>query len=405
MTIHEAAGSARRPACASTARRPFRGEIGEHRRLALAGARPRSASRSASARPSTLDARPRRGARRRRSWRPARCRAATGSSACGPAHRVDGHRPAERRHRARGARRFGADAAPAPSSSTTSATTRRSALPSGCSRRAPRSSSSRATPASHPISSGRSSATRPADRLAPLPGLPPRGAQLDRARDADDGDDPLARRGREERSRPELLVMMTGFEPQTALLDGARSPRASTRAPRATSVAANLMPHAIATGRAVGAGGLMAEPGAGSRRRSRSRTSRTRIRLVAPAATTGARGPGLGRERCWHLVHLGDGWVLGAGRALNAYAGQPHRQDRAQHGRRAARTARARAVRVRRRSRPARRRADPHRGRAAAARRCGSSSTTRPAHSPFDLTYEARFPAVPTGRNRIEVQR
>lgn len=57
--------------------------------------------------------------------------------------------------------------------------------------------------------------------------------------------------GREEEVAAELLVLMTGFEPQTALLEELRAAGIDAR-PAGDAIAANLMPHAIATGRAAG---------------------------------------------------------------------------------------------------------------------------------------------------------
>jgi 2,4-dienoyl-CoA reductase-like NADH-dependent reductase (Old Yellow Enzyme family)/thioredoxin reductase len=57
--------------------------------------------------------------------------------------------------------------------------------------------------------------------------------------------------GREEEIAAELLVLMTGFAPQTALLEELRAAGIDAR-PAGDAIAANLMPHAIATGRAAG---------------------------------------------------------------------------------------------------------------------------------------------------------
>jgi hypothetical protein len=46
-----------------------------------------------------------------------------------------------------------------------------------------------------------------------------------------------------------------------------------------------------------------------------------RHQAVAPAAATAYRDPAWA-ERCWHLLNLGGGWVLGAGRAVWPHAGQ-----------------------------------------------------------------------------------
>src|SRR3972149_12306564 len=46
-----------------------------------------------------------------------------------------------------------------------------------------------------------------------------------------------------------------------------------------------------------------------------------RHQAVAPAAATAHIDPAWA-ERCWHLVNLGDGWVLGAGRAVWSHAGR-----------------------------------------------------------------------------------
>lgn len=44
--------------------------------------------------------------------------------------------------------------------------------------------------------------------------------------------------------------------------------------------------------------------------------------LVAPVARTAHHGAERWAERCWHLVDLGGGWVLGTGRALWRHAGR-----------------------------------------------------------------------------------
>ena len=125
-----------------------------------------------------------------------------------------------------------------------------------------------------------------------------------------------------------------------------------------------------------------------------------RHQAVAPAAET-AYVDAAWAERCWHLVNLGGGWVLGAGRATWPHGGR--------------RTAVA----------------GLNTGRIQFARRAEASfalgdDPDRPDVGPiriepvvplrqvrllldepgldfgFDLTFEARFAPVPTGRNRIE---
>jgi hypothetical protein len=124
--------------------------------------------------------------------------------------------------------------------------------------------------------------------------------------------------------------------------------------------------------------------------------------LVASAATTLHEDPAWA-ERCWHLVHLGDGWVLGAGRALNAYAGKRTAKIGLSTGD---------VQHARRTLEPFSFGDDPDRPdvgpiRIEAVRPLQEVRIVLddPASSfAVDLTYEARFPAVPTGRNRIEVR-
>ena len=43
--------------------------------------------------------------------------------------------------------------------------------------------------------------------------------------------------------------------------------------------------------------------------------------VVAPAAATAYADPAWA-ERCWHVVHVGDGWMAGAGRAVWPHGGR-----------------------------------------------------------------------------------
>jgi hypothetical protein len=125
-----------------------------------------------------------------------------------------------------------------------------------------------------------------------------------------------------------------------------------------------------------------------------------RHQTVAPATATAYEDPAWA-ERCWHLVNLGGGWVLGAGRAIWPHAGV----------RTAVLGLNTGAVQFARRARePFAIGDDPDR------------PDVGPVHiavlvplqeirirlddaaSPFavDLTYRARFPPVATDRNRIE---
>ncbi|MBM3678712.1 MAG: hypothetical protein FJW96_12665, partial [Actinobacteria bacterium] len=123
---------------------------------------------------------------------------------------------------------------------------------------------------------------------------------------------------------------------------------------------------------------------------------------VAPAATAAYEDPAWA-ERSWHLVHLGDGWVLGAGRALNPFAGRRTAKAGLNTGdvQHARRTLEPFAFG----DDPDRPDVGPIRIEAVEPLRTVRLVLDDPACSfAFDLTFEARFPAVPTGRNRIEVK-
>ena len=122
--------------------------------------------------------------------------------------------------------------------------------------------------------------------------------------------------------------------------------------------------------------------------------------MVAPAAVTAHVDPAWA-ERGWHLVNLGGGWVLGTGRAL-----WPHDGRRtAVAGLNTGRTQYARRV-----AEPRLAGDDPDHPTVGPIRIEAVDPLRRirlvlddpDAPFGFDLTYVARFPAVPTGRNRIE---
>lgn len=126
-----------------------------------------------------------------------------------------------------------------------------------------------------------------------------------------------------------------------------------------------------------------------------------RHQRVAPAAVTDYADPAWA-ERCWHLVNLGGGWVLGTGRATWSYGGR--------------RTAVAgvgttEAAFARRSREPFALGEDPDRPAVGPI----TIEVVEPLHRvrlilddpdfpdlAFDLTYTARFPPVATDRNRIE---
>jgi hypothetical protein len=106
-------------------------------------------------------------------------------------------------------------------------------------------------------------------------------------------------------------------------------------------------------------------------------------------------------ERCWHLLNLGDGWVLGAGRATWPHGGRRTAVAGLNTG----------TVQFARRSQePFSQGEDPDKPQVGPIR----IEATRPLREvrlvlddpelafAFDLTYEARFPPVPTDRNTIE---
>jgi hypothetical protein len=121
---------------------------------------------------------------------------------------------------------------------------------------------------------------------------------------------------------------------------------------------------------------------------------------VAPVLTTTHVDPAWA-ERCWHLLNLGDGWVLGAGRATWPHGGR----------RTAVMGVNTGAVQLARRTEePFAPGEDPNDPQVGAIR----IETVRPLQEvrlllddpelglAVDLTYEARFPPVPTDRNTIE---
>lgn len=123
--------------------------------------------------------------------------------------------------------------------------------------------------------------------------------------------------------------------------------------------------------------------------------------VVAPAAQTAHLHPRWA-ERCWHLVDLGEGWVLGAGRALWPHAGH-----------RTAVTGLAAgdvvwAVRAREPVGAADHPDHPVVGPVRIETVVPLQEVrlvceaTEPDGLAYDLTWRARVPAVPTARNRIE---
>jgi hypothetical protein len=125
-----------------------------------------------------------------------------------------------------------------------------------------------------------------------------------------------------------------------------------------------------------------------------------RHQVVAPAAETAHLDPAWA-ERCWHLVNLGGGWTLGAGRAVSPHGGK--------------RTAKAGLntgdVQFSRRTlEPFAIGDDPDRPDVGAIRiepLTPLKEVRLVLDDPeldfgFDLTYTARFHPVPTARNRIE---
>ena len=122
--------------------------------------------------------------------------------------------------------------------------------------------------------------------------------------------------------------------------------------------------------------------------------------LVAPAAVTQHMEPGWA-ERCYHLLHVGGATILHAGRALYPHAGRRTAFAGVTTG------AVQHALRL---AAPYAEGEDPDDPGVGALR----IEAVRPLHEirlvldepgfplAFDLTYEARFPAVPTAPNRIE---
>lgn len=125
-----------------------------------------------------------------------------------------------------------------------------------------------------------------------------------------------------------------------------------------------------------------------------------RHQTVAPIAVTAYEDPAWA-ERCWHLVNLGGGWALGAGRALWPHGGKRTAVAGLNTG----------TTQFARRSRaafavgddPDRPQVGPIRIEAVEPLREVRLVLDDPdCPFAFDLTYAARFPPVPTGRNRIE---
>lgn len=125
-----------------------------------------------------------------------------------------------------------------------------------------------------------------------------------------------------------------------------------------------------------------------------------RHQAVAPAAATAYVHPAWA-ERCWHLLDLGGGWVLGAGRAVWPHAGRRTAAVGLSTGR----------VQLARRARePFATGDDPDRPDVGPIR----IETVAPLHEvrlvlddpdldlAVDMTYRARFPPVATDPNRIE---
>ncbi|MBX3547074.1 hypothetical protein [Chelatococcus sp.] len=122
--------------------------------------------------------------------------------------------------------------------------------------------------------------------------------------------------------------------------------------------------------------------------------------LVAPAIVTAHQQPGWA-ERCWHLVNFGDGWVLGAGRAVNPHAGHQTAKAGLNTGR----------LQYAQRTREEFRQGDSPDTPSVGSIRIEVVEPLRrvrlildDASCPFsfDLTYVARFPAIEGPRNRIE---
>jgi hypothetical protein len=125
-----------------------------------------------------------------------------------------------------------------------------------------------------------------------------------------------------------------------------------------------------------------------------------RHQIVAPVMVTEHVDPGWA-ERCWHLVNLGEGWALGAGRAVWAHAGKRTAVAGVNTGQ---------VQFARRVLEPFSAGDDPDRPDVGPIR----IEAVRPLEQvrlllddpacPFalDLTFQARFAPVPTLRNRIE---
>ncbi len=125
-----------------------------------------------------------------------------------------------------------------------------------------------------------------------------------------------------------------------------------------------------------------------------------RHQAVAPALETAHIDPAWA-ERCWHLLNLGDGWVMGAGRAAWPHGGRRTAVAGVNTG----------TVQFARRARePLALGDDPDAPQVGPIR----IEAVRPLREvrlvvddpdldfAVDLTYEARFPPVPTDRNTIE---
>jgi hypothetical protein len=123
-----------------------------------------------------------------------------------------------------------------------------------------------------------------------------------------------------------------------------------------------------------------------------------RHQVVAPVAETAYAHPAWA-ERCWHLLNVGDGWVLGAGRAAWPHAGRRTAVAGVNTG----------TVQLARRAaEPFALGDDPDRADVGPVRIEPLEPLRRirlvldDDDFGFDLVFEARFPPVSSGRNRIE---
>jgi hypothetical protein len=125
-----------------------------------------------------------------------------------------------------------------------------------------------------------------------------------------------------------------------------------------------------------------------------------RHQLIAPASAT-AHADAAWAERCWHLINLGDGWVLGAGRATWPHGGRRTAVAGLNTG----------ALQFARRAQepfalgedPDRPIVGPIRIEVLEPLQEVRLALDDPAFGfSFELSYRARFPPVATDRNRIE---